>query len=336
MNRHSLSFQKFINTIKRMKKSSVIVIGDTIVDEYIHCDPIGISQEDPSIVVRSTKKEKFIGGAAIVAAHAAANAKIVNFLTVFGNDNQSKFAKKRLNKYNVNTYAIIDDTRPTTYKKKFRSQNKTLLRINKFSELEINEEYQSKLYNKFCELLDKTDLIILSDFNYGVLTKKMIEKIILKAQEEKKLIIADSQTSSQLGNVLKYKDITLITPTEYEARISLKDKSSGLAQVAEKLINKTNTENLIITLGSKGVYIQRSKNQKGSWLSDQMPAFNINSIDNAGAGDALLVSTGLAMSAGSNIWEASFLGSLVAAYQVSYIGNHPLSFDEIIDDLKST
>ena len=119
MNRHSLSFQKFIKTIKRMKKSSVIVIGDTIVDEYIHCDPIGISQEDPSIVVRSTKKEKFIGGAAIVAAHAAANAKIVNFLTVFGNDNQSKFAKKRLNKYNVNTYAIIDDTRPTTYKKNF-------------------------------------------------------------------------------------------------------------------------------------------------------------------------------------------------------------------------
>ena len=66
-----------------------------------------------------------------------------------------------------------------------------------------------------------------------------------------------------------------------------------------------------------------------------MPAFNVNSSDNAGAGDALLVSTGLAMSAGSNIWEAGFLGSLVAAYQVSYVGNNPLSFDEILYDLKA-
>ena len=71
MDRHSLSFQRFINVIKKIKESRVIVIGDTIVDQYNHCDPIGISQEDPSIVVRSTKKEKFIGGAAIVAAHAA-------------------------------------------------------------------------------------------------------------------------------------------------------------------------------------------------------------------------------------------------------------------------
>ncbi len=335
MDRHSLSFQRFINVIKKIKESRVIVIGDTIVDEYNHCDPIGISQEDPSIVVRSTKKKKFIGGAAIVAAHAAANAKKVNFLTIFGNDNQRKFAEKKLKKYNVSTFAIIDDTRPTTYKKKFRSQNMTLLRINKFSEQEINEEYQNSLYEKFCELLNKTDLIILSDFNYGVLTTKLIEKIILKANEEKKLVIADSQTSSQLGNVLKYQGTSLITPTEYEARVSLKDKSSGLAQLAENLIKKTKTENLIITLGSKGVYIQRSKNKRGKWLSDQMPAFNVNSSDNAGAGDALLVSTGLAMSAGSNIWEAGFLGSLVAAYQVSYVGNHPLSFDEILSDLKA-
>ena len=103
---------------KEIKESRVIVSGDTIVDQYNHCDPIGISQEDPSIVVRSTKKKKFIGGAAIVAAHAAANAKKVNFLTIFGNDNQRKFAEKKLKKYNVNTFAIIDDTRPTTYKKK--------------------------------------------------------------------------------------------------------------------------------------------------------------------------------------------------------------------------
>ena len=112
-----------------MRSLKICVIGDSIVDEYVQCDPLGMSQEDPTIVVTPIMVNKFLGGAGIVAAHAKGlGAAKVNFISVTGNDEDSNFIAKKLQHYGVDANLVIDDSRPTTLKKRYRVGNKTLLR----------------------------------------------------------------------------------------------------------------------------------------------------------------------------------------------------------------
>ena len=79
MRRHSIKVKDILTVVKDFKKLKICVIGDIIIDEYITCDPIGMSQEDPTIVVTPLDKQVFLGGAGIVAAHAASLGAKVHF-----------------------------------------------------------------------------------------------------------------------------------------------------------------------------------------------------------------------------------------------------------------
>ena len=101
LNRHSIKKKKLIKLIDNFSNLNVIVIGDIIIDEYITCEPLGMSQEDPTIVVQPIESKKYLGGAGIVALHSSSLGANVNFITVTGDDEINKFAKDQLNKYNV-------------------------------------------------------------------------------------------------------------------------------------------------------------------------------------------------------------------------------------------
>lgn len=333
LKRHDISMLDLEDRLKGMQKLRVAVFGDTIIDEYVTCDPVGLSREDPTVVVRPLISRTFLGGAGIVSAHAQSLGCQVNFFTVLGMDAQAEQALDFLSSYGVHVDFVSDDTRPTTYKKRFRAHDKTMLRVNTFSEIEISESIQEKILELFMAKAHQFDLIILSDFNYGIMPQSLVDQITNWAIENDVTIIADSQTSSQIGDISRYKNMTLITPTEQEARVALRDPTSGLAQIASVLTAKSCCKSLIVTLGSEGIYIQSKGRDSKNWLSDRLPAFNKLARDTAGAGDALLVMAGLAMASGASIWEASYLGSIAAACQVSRMGNLPLTLEEVMVEL---
>ena len=166
MKRHGFDWYDLSRTLKHFERLKVVVIGDTIVDEYINCDPLGMSQEDPTIVVTPVSKNKYIGGAGIVAAHARKMGAKVSFFSVIGSDETAQFAKSKLDEYAVQTFIIKDESRPTILKQRFRSSGKTLLRVNHLRSHPISKELQNQLQKKLFELLDEIDLLIFSDFNY--------------------------------------------------------------------------------------------------------------------------------------------------------------------------
>ena len=85
-------------------------------------------------------------------------------------------------------------------------------------------------------------MIILSDFNYGALPKKLIENIIKIANNNKIIVTADSQSSSQIGYINKYKNVNLLTPTEYEARVSVRNQEDGIPVLCKELQQDTKTK----------------------------------------------------------------------------------------------
>lgn len=330
-NRHSFKPHELKSIVESFSRLNVLVIGDTIVDEYITCEPLGMSQEDPTIVVTPLLSNKFIGGAAIVASHAKTLGANVKFISVVGNDDNN-FVKDGLEKLNIDVSLHIDTSRPTTLKQRFRAKDKTLLRVNHLKQHGVSKDIEKKILKSINECIDKVDLIIFSDFSYGVLTKNIINSITAMGIEKKILMAADSQSSSQIGDISKFKNMTLVTPTEREIRLSLNDFESGLVVLSEKLASKTDAKYIFTTLGAEGVMIYN--NASSGLLTDNIEALGAIVKDVSGAGDSLLTCSSMALAVGADIWKSAYLGSLASAIQVSRIGNIPIKKDEILKELE--
>lgn len=329
MQRHGIVPEDLRRILEAMRDVKITVVGDSIVDEYIHCDPLGMSQEDPTIVVRQSTTRRYLGGAGIVAAHAASLGAQVRFATVCGYDDTADFVREKLREYGVHAHIFEDDTRPTTLKQRFRCRGKTLLRVSHLQQHDVDRRLARRMLKVLLPCIDDSDLLIFSDFNYGCLSPMVVDSLTSHAQQRKATIVADSQSSSQIGDVGRFCGATLLTPTEREARLALKDFASGLVVLADNLLHKAGAGNVIMTLGEAGILIQPGGNEE----TDQLPALNPMAKDVAGAGDSLLVVAALALAAGGNIWQAACLGSLGAAIQVSREGNIPLSADDMLRGL---
>ena len=335
--RHGFSISGLATTLEQMRSLKVCVIGDTILDEYIQCDALGMSQEDPTIVVTPIMTEKFVGGAAIVAAHARyLGARSVDFISVTGDDDTGRHVAEKLDSFGVNAKLIRDDSRPTTLKQRYRAGNKTLLRVSHLRQHKITRTLQQQALGHVRDAVADTDLMIFSDFNYGTLPQALVNEVTNECRRRDIMMVADSQSSSQFGNVSRFTGAALLTPTEREARIALGNYEDGLVVIAETLRQRAAAENIVITLGTEGILIHAKVTEKGQWLTDRLAALNTAPKDIAGAGDCLLVCSSMAMAAGRSIWEALYLGSLAAACQVGRIGNIPLKAAELLVEINKS
>jgi rfaE bifunctional protein kinase chain/domain len=331
--RHNISLERLIDLIRNFQNIKVCVVGDLIVDEYITCQPLGMSQEDPSIVVTPVDSTLFIGGAGIVAAHAAGLGASVQFFSITGEDAARTFALEALNKVGVNTFLQIDDSRPTTLKQRYRTKGKTLLRVSHLHQGAISLSLQTKMIAAIERTLASANLIVFSDFNYGCLPQPMLDQLIQLAERFGVVMVADSQSSSQVGDISRFRGMDLITPTEREARISIRNREDGLVILAEELRQQASARNVLLKLGEEGLLIHAPNDKGDGWLTDRILALNSAPKDVAGAGDSLLIASAMALVAGGNIWEAACIGSLAAAVQVGRVGNTPLRTKELLREL---
>jgi rfaE bifunctional protein kinase chain/domain len=321
--RHNIKREDILSIIDNMRHKNVLVIGDTIVDQYIQCNAVGMSQEDPTIVVTPDESKLFLGGAGIVAGHAKSlGAKEVSYFSVVGQDVHSTFVRQRLSEYNVKSFVYEDDTRPTILKTRYRVGSKTLLRVNEVRSHDISEALQTCIGDDLKTAIQNADVVLFSDFNYGMLPQALVDDITEFVGDKPIILAADSQTSSQVGDISRFKNMHLITPTEREIRVALKNDKDGLVILAQKLTEEAQCKNLFVTLAEEGILIHKTVD--GSWENDRVNALAVNLVDPAGAGDCLFAASAIAMAAGANIWQAAFIGSVAAACQVSDVGNQPI------------
>ena len=330
MARHGITFQSMMNSIQDFSKLKICVIGDLIVDEYITCDPLGMSHEDPSIVVTPVDSSRFIGGAGIVAAHASSLGASVTFLSIAGEDISRDYATHELSLVGVNAVLLADKSRPTTLKQRYRSNGKSLFRVSHLHQGGISLNLQQQLFDLVSNIIGETDLLVFSDFNYGCLPQFLVEKITQLAKKSGVMMVADSQSSSQTGDIARFKSMDLITPTEREARISTRNREDGLVVLAEQLRRQSESKFILLKLGQEGLLIHAENDLMSSeWRTDRIGALNTSPKDVAGAGDSLLITSSMILAGGGDIWCAALVGSLAAAVQVGRVGNTALSFNDL-------
>ena len=123
--------------------------------------------------------------------------------------------------------------------------------------------------------------------------------------------------------------MSLISATEREVRVSLRDNDDGLTVLAERLRVDTGAKYVLVKLGADGVLIH-IESASGRVETSQLPALNKSPVDVAGAGDSMLIAASMALATGATPWEGAALGSIAAALQVSRLGNQPLTISEIL------
>lgn len=254
----------------------------------------------------------------------------VKFISVTGKDEARNFSIDRLREYGVSFDIFTDDSRCTSLKKRYRSKGKTLLRVSHLMQTPISYKLQNQLILKAKKAIESCDLLVFSDFNYGLLTQYVVDSISDIAKKNGVLMAADSQSSSQTGNIARFNGMHLITPTEREARLSLRNYNDGLVVIAENLREIANAENIFLTLAEEGVLIHPGPR---NGFTDRIEALNKVPRDVAGAGDSLLVTSAMAMACGGNIWESAALGSIAAAIQVGRVGNVPITVKDLCEEI---
>ncbi len=332
--RHILTKEKLINSILSWENTNLIVVGDTIVDRYVACEALGMSAEAPVVVVKELEKKDFCGGAGIVATHVrnlGANCKLIS---VIGKDSNGEFVKQRIKEENIGDGLIIDETRPTTYKKRYVVENQKLFRVTRLEQSELNKNIEEKVIMELEDSAKNANGIVISDFVYGVITPNVLKKIIELAEKYNLHLFGDLQCSSQIGSIMKFKGFSLLCPNEREARVALHEKNLDLEALSLKIIKETNADKLIMKLGSDGFIAYEKVNKK--LKSQPFPALCANPIDVAGAGDSLLAVMSVGLSSSQDMMKTAAIACCMTSLAVRRMGNKPISSEELINHINET
>lgn len=327
MDREKITFTQLRDGLESFKKIKVHVLGDTIVDSYTYCSPIGGMTKTPTMSLRYEDKTDFVGGAAIVAKHLKAAGAQVSFSTVLGNDPLADFVLNDLRNFGVESYDIIDKVRPTTNKNAIVANNYRLLKIDTVDNRSISEKIVQLLVNNI-KTID-ADVIVFSDFRHGIFNKNTIHEFV-EALPKKAFKVADSQVASRWGNILDFQEFDLITPNEREARFVLGDQDSVVRTLAFDLKEKSKCKTLILKLGERGILTCPDLPKEDPKAFFSVGSFTDYVVDAVGSGDALLAYSSLALYTTKNEIIASILGSFAAAVECEFNGNIPVTPADVL------
>ena len=337
LKKHSITKEKVGEYLENFSKQNILVLGDSIVDQYIACDALGMSSEAPVLTLRELESKQYVGGAAIVAMHVASLGAKCRYISVIGDDEPGRFLSKELKDKNIEAKLFVDNDRQTTFKIRYLAGKQKILRVSRLHDHQINKKIEAQIISHIESIADKLNGIIFSDFSYGFITPTLTDKIKEIAFKHNIKLFGDSQSSSQIGDITKFKEFYLVTPTEREARIAFSDKYSGLEQLGNTIIESLKLKNLVVKLAEEGfvTYKNISKDNQTLAKTQHFPALAINPVDVVGAGDAMLAALSLSLCDGAELVEAGVIAAGIASIEVNKIGNVPVSLKELHKWLKT-
>ena len=304
-------------------KKKITVIGDVMIDWYLHGESSRISPEAPVPVVNFKESKFQLGGAANVANNLK-HLEIEPFLIgAVGKDHFGSLLKEHLKVEKIKFNLLSEKSFQTICKQRLMSSNQQLARID--YEQYFHASKLSNILNTFTKNIAKTDLIIVSDYGKGTVSNA--RKLIQSARKLKKKILIDPKGK----DFTKYKGANLITPnkSEFENVMGKVDSKRDLVNKAKKMLEHLDLESLIVTLGSEGMYVLTKSNKK--ILGKFINAYPQEVFDVSGAGDTTISALGAALSEDNDIFSAAEFANLAASISVSKLGTSTVSKDEVIN-----
>ncbi len=296
----------------------ILVVGDVMLDAYAWGKVARISPEAPVPVLACDKRENRLGGAANVAKNIKSLGAEATICTVIGEDAQGDSLLRLFQKNSLNTNCVIRASeRRTTVKTRFLSGSHHLLRVDEEDISYISDSLESQLYSKIEQELEEANYnaLIFQDYDKGVLTPTLIEKLKSLAQQKGLFTIVDPKKR----NFSLYSGTSLFKPNfkEFVEGAGLQvtkrelEKLIGYAQIYRQ---EHSIQYLLLTLSEQGVLIC---SKEGAW---HIPAQVCEIADVSGAGDTVVATATLCLAAGLSAEKlavvSNMAGSLVCKHPV--------------------
>jgi D-beta-D-heptose 7-phosphate kinase/D-beta-D-heptose 1-phosphate adenosyltransferase len=320
-----INTDKLKKKLVKLKDKQIVVIGDLMIDHYFWGNVDRISPEAPIPVVDVNKVEHRLGGAANVVNNIYTMGAKPLIIGLIGDDIYGEVLTQMLKKQKISTnYLIVDKSRPTTVKARIFAGNQQLSRYDIECRKDISEDLEAVFIKKINSALRYADAVIIEDYNKGLLTPKLINHIITKANEKKIPITVDPK----FKNFQEYKNVTVFKPNLNELQkfmnVEVTD-SKSMENLSFKLFKLINPKYLVITLGNKGLKIFNKKQEVF-----ELPAYTKEVFDVSGAGDTVISILTLCLTLGFDIIFSSAVANHAAAVVCGKKGISPATIDEII------
>jgi rfaE bifunctional protein kinase chain/domain len=298
-------------------KRKILVLGDVMIDAYLEGKVNRVSPEAPVPIVSFTSQEQRLGGAANVALNLLSLGAQVTICSVVGEDQSGQDLKGLMMAQSISTEGLVfSPDRKTTLKTRVIGNNQQLLRVDNEQTDDILPGEEDALVGKIEALLASNyDAIIFEDYNKGVLTASLIERVIALAKKFNVVTTVDPK----LTNFYAYKGVTLFKPNLKELRdgvkrmVDVQDRKDFEAAV-EEMNRVLQAENVFVTLSEHGVYIQNDS------AKHYIPAHIRNIADVSGAGDTVISVATLCYLAGLPIDEVAAVANLAGGLVCERVG----------------
>jgi rfaE bifunctional protein kinase chain/domain len=320
------------NLFDRISKMKIAVIGDVMLDTYWWGNVERISPEAPVPVVAVSKREKRIGGAGNVALNIQALGASVALLSIFGDDQDGAELKQLLQENNIDTRFILESKkRITTNKIRIISRNQHMMRLDAETTEDINEYDEEKLNNQIQKyiLSEKPDVVILEDYNKGILTKNIIAGTIAFCNQNNVITAVDPKRK----NFFCYQNATLFKPNLAEVFAGLNILPEAVSEDLLSDIHSQLTAQLhhsisLVTLSEKGIYYHHENDK------NILPAYRRNIADVSGAGDTVIAVAALIYAATKNIGLAAKMSNIAGGIVCEQVGTVAIQKEQLLQECK--
>jgi len=323
--------------VRQFERKKIMVLGDFVADEYVLGKASRISREAPVLILEYGSRQVVLGGAGNAANNLAALGAEVLPIGIVGDDETGREVVRHLKGSGIDTstlYAVPG--RATTTKTRImaggrhqHTAQQQVVRVDRCDSGPMGEEEERKILKALDDNVDRTDAVIISDYDYGVLSPRVIEKVNQIAKREGRIISVDSRF-----RILSFHGVTAVTPNEPEVEealgIHFGDEEEAVREAGERILERVGSQAVLITRGSKGIALIESGRK-----AEFIPIFGTDDIaDVTGAGDTVIAIFTLALAGRASCSEAAHLANIGGGLVVMKWGTATVGSDELISALQ--
>jgi D-beta-D-heptose 7-phosphate kinase / D-beta-D-heptose 1-phosphate adenosyltransferase len=327
---------RLIELVERLPRARVVLVGDLMLDRYLYGNAERLSPEAPVPVLHYQREELRLGGAGGVAANLATLGADVRVVGVVGQDDAGKHVREHLTYCGASTESLVETAdRPTVSKVRLvglaqHRHPQQMMRIDFEEHGPLTAELAQRIVDRIEAELPKADLLLLEDYNKGVLAPEVCRQVIASAKRRGVPVLIDP---ANIPDYARYAGATALKLNRIETARAAGMPVNNPEQydaAATLLLDKLALEAVVITLDKSGAYLATRDGER-RWLKTRARQV----YDVTGAGDMVLAMLAMARAAGATWVEAVSLANVAGGLEVEKFGSVPITREEIIQELLS-
>jgi rfaE bifunctional protein kinase chain/domain len=313
----------------KFDQQKIMVFGDLIADIYEYGLIKRMSREAPIPIVEFQYDQVIPGGAGNVVFNVASLSGRAVPVSVLGNDDPGEKLLARFAEQHIDVEKVLQSPDHfTTTKRRILAQcehtvRQQVLRLDRLPQQALSDGLLSELWDIYRKCLDEVSAVVISDYHLPVFPERFFLDVAQLASERRKFVIVDSR-----HRIMKYRNVSLLTPSRSEAEeaVGFEFKEiSDLTTAGKILLEATNAEAVLITLGDQGMALFEPEQEP-----ELIPVHNKQEVfDVSGAGDTVVASVTLGVLSGMSLLKAARFSNMVAGLVVRKIGTATVTLNEI-------